>query len=129
VVGRVEITPAEPLDAEIAEAFNAHQRRSHHDRRMLGPDAITAACEAFAQQGATVRVHSSPWRLGAEESELAAQWLEGWVGAACDQWPDLAPRAESYLRRRLAACAEGELRVVVHHSDLLALPGPADGPS
>lgn len=27
VVGRVDLTPADPLDAEIAHAFNAHQRR------------------------------------------------------------------------------------------------------
>ncbi len=43
VVGRVEFTPADPLDAEFAEAFNAHQRRGE----LLGPDAITAACEAL----------------------------------------------------------------------------------
>jgi hypothetical protein len=40
--------------------------------------------------------------------------------AACEQRPGLAVRAEAYLRRRLA---DGELRVVVHHRDLLALPG------
>ncbi|MDT0548107.1 MULTISPECIES: class I SAM-dependent methyltransferase [Streptomyces] len=120
VAGRVELAPADPLDAEIAEAFNAHQRRGG----LLGPDAVTVASEAFAERGATVRVHSSPWRLGAGESALTAQWLRGWVGAAVEQRPELAPRAEAYLERRLAQCAAGELRVVVHHSDLLALPGP-----
>ncbi|MGH3312110.1 MAG: class I SAM-dependent methyltransferase [Streptomyces sp.] len=127
VVGRVELTPAEDLDAEIADAFNAHQRRGDHPRRMLGPDAVEAASEAFARHGAAVRTHASPWRLGAAESALTAQWLPGWVGAACAQRPDLAPRAEPYLRARLAACAAGELRVVVHHSDLLALPPTPGG--
>lgn len=48
-------------------------------------------------------------------------------GAACEQRPDLADRAEPYLRRRLAEAAAGELRVVVGHTDLLALPGPSGG--
>jgi SAM-dependent methyltransferase len=125
VVGRVKLTPAEPLDAELAAAFNAHQRRNG----LLGPDAVTAASEAFARQGATVRAHPSPWRLGADEAALTAEWLQGWVGAACEQRPGLASRAEAYLRRRLAACEAGQLQVVVHQSDLLALPRPAGGTS
>ncbi|MFJ4834627.1 class I SAM-dependent methyltransferase [Streptomyces sp. NPDC088747] len=123
VVGRVEITPSDPLDAEFAEAFNAHQRRDD----LLGPDAITAASQAFARHGATVRTHPSPWRLGPDTAELAQEWLRGWVGAACEQRPELAAHAEEYLRSRSATAAAGELRVVVHHSDLLALPRPTGG--
>ncbi|MFK4187678.1 methyltransferase domain-containing protein [Streptomyces sparsogenes] len=122
VVGRVELAPADPLDVELAEAFNAHQRRGG----LLGPDAVAVASDAFARRGAVVRVRDSPWRLGADESALTAQWLRGWAEAACEQRPDLAARAEGYVRRRLAECAAGALRVVVHHSDLLALP-PAGG--
>ncbi|MEU9480155.1 trans-aconitate methyltransferase [Streptomyces sp. NPDC048191] len=125
VAGRVELTPADPLDTEITEAFNAHQRRGG----LLGPDSVTVACEAFAARGAAVRVHPSPWRLGPEEAALTEQWLRGWVGAAVEQRPELRERAERYLRDRLAACAAGALRVVVHHSDLLALPRPTGGTS
>lgn len=120
VAGRVELTPQDPLDEEITEAFNAHQRRGG----LLGPDAVTAACEAFAERGATVHVQPSPWRLGPDEAELTAQWLRGWVGAAVEERPELAAPAEKYLAARLAACAAGELRVTVHHSDLLALTRP-----
>ncbi|MEU8535995.1 class I SAM-dependent methyltransferase [Streptomyces parvulus] len=123
VAGRVELDPAHPLDAEIAEAFNDHQRRTG----LLGPDAVTAAGEAFAAHGVTVRAHPSPWRLGPDEAPLAAQWLRGWVGAAVEQRPELRARAEAYLDERLAACADGTLRVVVHHTDLLALPRPTGG--
>ncbi|KOU77980.1 trans-aconitate methyltransferase [Streptomyces sp. MMG1533] len=125
VAGRVEFTPSHPLDTELAEAFNAHQRRDG----LLGPDAVNAACEAFSERGATVRLHPSAWRLGAAESELTAQWLRGWVGAAVEERPELRERAERYLRERLAACEAGELRVVVHHSDLLALSRPTGGAS
>ncbi|MFG2312254.1 class I SAM-dependent methyltransferase [Streptomyces sp. NPDC048566] len=118
VVGRVDLTPADPLDTEIGEAFNAHQRRAGR----LGPEAVTAACEAFGRHGVSVRAHPSPWRLGPDRAELTEQWLRGWVGAAVEQVPALAARAEPYLRARLESLAAGELRVLVHHSDLLALP-------
>lgn len=120
VVGRVEFTPADPMDAEITEAFNAHQRRGG----LVGPDAMAVASEAFARHGATVRTHASPWVLGAEHSALTAEWLRGWVGAAVEHRPELGAHAEAYLRRRLAMAAAGALRVVVHHHDLLALPAP-----
>jgi hypothetical protein len=127
VAGVVEMTPADPLDGEMGGAFDAHQRRVEQGRRLLGPDALTVACEAFAQRDATLWTQASPWRLGADEAALTEQWLRGWVGAACEQRPDLAPRAETYLRRRLAACVAGELEVVVHHNDLLALPSSPGG--
>lgn len=119
VTGHVEITPADPLDAEVEAAFNAHQRRVTGGRRLLGPDATEAAAEAFGRHGMTVRRHPSPWRLGREA--LTTEWLTGRVEAAGSQRPylPLAP----YLRRRLDACAADELRVVVGHHDLLALPG------
>jgi hypothetical protein len=120
VVGRVELTPGDPFDAEIAEAFNAHQRRTVGGRRLLGPDAVEVAAEAFDRLGASVRVRPSPWRLGADEAELASEWFKGWVGAACEQRPELTGAAADYARRRLAEASAGRLGVVVHHSDLLA---------
>jgi SAM-dependent methyltransferase len=120
VAGRVGLTPSDPLDAELTEAFNAHQRRSG----LLGPDAVEAARGAFTAHGATVRLRPSPWRLGPGERALTGQWLRGWVAAAVEQRPDLRERAGPYLERRLAACEAGELSAVIHHTDLLALPGP-----
>jgi hypothetical protein len=121
VTGRVNIDPAEPLDAEFEEAFNAHQTRVVDGRRLLGPDALAAAVEAFEALGAVVSTRPSPWRLGPQQAGLAREWLRGWVGAACEQEPSLSPEAPAYLRRRLA----GELRVVVGHSDFLAIPRAA----
>ncbi|MFF7187890.1 class I SAM-dependent methyltransferase [Streptomyces sp. NPDC008222] len=123
VVGRVELAPAHPMDQEIADAFDAHQRRGD----LLGPDAVRAACEVFERLGASVRVQPSPWRLGAEQAELTGEWLRGWVGAAVEQRPDIADRTETYLQDRLADCAAGRLDVVVHHSDILVLPRPVGG--
>ncbi|GAA4594830.1 trans-aconitate methyltransferase [Planotetraspora phitsanulokensis] len=122
VAGRADLTPAEPLDAEVTGAFNAHQRRTTGSRRLLGPDAPDAATKAFEHRGAVVRSRPSPWRLGADSAALTEEWLRGWVAAACEQRPDLTPQAEPYLRRRLQACEAGELEVVLHHTDLLVLP-------
>ncbi|MFF4650840.1 methyltransferase domain-containing protein [Streptomyces sp. NPDC001380] len=127
VTGSVALHPADPLDTAVAAAFDAHQRRRTGGRRLLGPDAVAAAAEAFERLGATVLHLPSPWRLGPDRAALAEEWLRGWVGAACEQEPGLAPRADAYLRRRLDACAAGALRVTVGHGDLLALPPAAPG--
>jgi hypothetical protein len=120
VIGRVELTPPDPLDAEITAAFNAHQRRTVGGRSLLGPDAVDATAEAFGRRGVTVTVRSSPWRLGADQAKLISEWFTGWLAAACEQRPELAGPAAAYARRRLAETAAGGLGVVVHHHDLLA---------
>ena len=122
VIGRVDVTPADPLDEHIAGAFNAHQRRTAGGRRLLGPDAVDAAVDAFTRLGADVLVRPTPWRLDAADAALVAEWFTGWVGAACEQRPELAAPAASYARRRLAEAGAGRLRVTVHHQDLLAIP-------
>jgi Methyltransferase domain len=122
VVGRVDLTPADPLDEDVAGAFNAHQRRTTGGPRLLGPDAVGAAVDAFTRLGADVLVRPSPWRLGAAQAALAAEWFTGWVGAACEQRPELAAAAAAYARRRLAEAAAGRLGVTVHHHDVLVRP-------
>jgi hypothetical protein len=118
VVGRVGLTPADPLDGRIGAAFNAHQRRD----RLLGPDAVDAAVEQLRRTGAEVLVRPSPWRLDAAHADLTAEWLRGWASAACEQEPALAAEAGAYCDRRLAQAAAGQLAVTVDHADLLVLP-------
>ncbi len=122
VVGRVDLNPTDPLDAGVGAAFDAHQRRTTERGRLLGPDAVAVAVEAFGRLGADVLVRPSPWRLGAFEADLAAQWFTGWVGAACEQQVELAAETGAYARRRLAEATAGQLAVTVDHADLLVLP-------
>lgn len=121
VLGRVEFDPADPLDNELETAFNEHQRRDTAGRRQLGPDAFDAAAEAFAQ-GSVVYRRPSSWRLGPADAALTEEWLRGWVASAVQRRPELAAAGRRYLSRRLEANVAGELRVVVAHGDLLALP-------
>ena len=122
VVGRVDLAPADPLDARVAAAFDAHQRRTTSAGRLLGPDALQVASAAFARHGFDVLERPSPWRLGPDEAALATAWFTGWIGAACEQEPTLAGET-AYVARRHAEAAAGHLAAIVHHADLLALPG------
>lgn len=120
--GCVELTPADPFDRCVADAFNAHQRRIVGARRLLGPEAVGAAAAGFTRRGFDVVIRPSPWRLGPGGSGLAATWLAGWLAAASEQRPEVAA-ALPYRRRRLAEAAEGRLSVTVGHEDLLVRPG------
>ena len=106
VVGRVELAPADPLDRRVAGAFDAHQRRMTAGGRLLGPDAVAAAAERFRRLGRRVLVRPSPWRLGAADADLAAEWLTGWLDAACEQEARAGRRASTRTQaavwRRLA---------------------------
>lgn len=122
VIGRVELTPADPLDAEIAAAFNAHQRRMTERGRLLGPSATPMTVALFEHAGAEVVVRPSVWRLGGAETDLLIEWFAGWVGAACEQRPELTLTTAEYVGRRLAEAAAGSLQVEIHHEDVLAWP-------
>lgn len=122
VTGRVDLTPADPLDQRVTAAFNAHQRRTTDAGRLLGPDAVGAAVDRFTELGLDVVVRPSPWRLGPGQSVLAATWFYGWMAAACEQRPELGAVEHSYARRRLAEAADGRLSVTLHHKDLVARP-------
>ena len=119
VTGRVQWLPTDPLDSDMAASFNAHQRRATPRGRLLGPEAVDAAADGFRRQGAEVIVRPSPWRLGADETGLAAEWLADWIDAACEQQPELAAEADLYRRRRLREAETGCLAVTVGHADLL----------
>jgi hypothetical protein len=120
VTGQVQLTPPDPLDAEIAEAFNGHQRRTAGGRTLLGPDAVETTITALRGRGAAILIRPSPWRLGPDQVELVRAWFQGWVGAASEQRPELAGRVAAYARDRLAGAGTGRLAVVVQHTDLLA---------
>ena len=122
VSGHVRLAPADRLDSRVAAAFDAHQRRATPRGRLLGPDAVEAALAGFRRLGAEVIVRTSPWWLGAADRELAVEWFSGWVGAACEQEPELAADADLYRRRRVREAEAGRLAVTLGHVDLLVLP-------
>jgi hypothetical protein len=83
---------------------------------------VALAVQELGRLGTEVFVRLSPWRLGAPEAELAAEWFIGWVGAAREQQAELTVQTDVYRRRRLAQAEAGRLAVTVEHADVLALP-------
>lgn len=122
VTGRVELDPVDPGDRVFEAAFNDHQRRMAHGRRLLGPDAVAVAAEFFRSAGWSVRVADSPWQLTEADLTLIEEWMDGWLAAAVEERPALQEWADEYARTRAAQLAGPGLRVVVHHEDLLAWP-------
>ena len=115
VVGRVALTPAEPLDAQFAAAFNDHQRRGRPARPGRRRDAVGRSVASL--------VRPSPWHLDAAHADLVAEWL-GRVGrrgvragARAGRRGRATTRNDAWRRR-----AAGELAVTVDHADLLVLP-------
>lgn len=122
VDGEVSLDPVDPGDRVFAAAFNEHQRRVADGRRLLGPDAAGTAVGLLRAAGWRVRTDASPWRVGARDGALVAEWLAGWLSAAVEERPALREWADEYARTRLVQLAAGRLRVDVHHLDLLAWP-------
>ena len=91
--------------------------------RLLGPDAVAVAVEEFGRLGAEVLVRPSPWRLGAAEADLAAEWFTGWVGAACEQQARAGRRDR---RLRTPTPGRGSGRPARRHRGPRRPAGPAD---
>jgi trans-aconitate methyltransferase len=118
VVGAVRLQPPHRLDAVVAAAFDAHQRRTVGDRTLAGPDAVDIAVTAFRDRGIAVDVRETPWRLGPDP--LARAWFDGWLGAALEQEPRLFAQLNGYVASRMEQLQTGRLTVSVGHCDLYA---------
>ena len=122
---------ADPDDAFVRDAFNAHQHRDKGLGDALGPDAAPALAELLAARGFRVEIERSPWRLdlaAPPQAALARALVDGWRDAATAQSPHAAERIAAWHERRRAQCAGTGTGVLeVGHLDLFATP-PATGP-
>jgi len=112
----------DPLDPQVEEAVNSHQRRDKGTGPALGPDAAAAAYRLFRQAGFRTWFVPSPWRLGPGDRELATTLLEGWVEAAVEERPTALEAFREWRGRRLDTLAGEAFSLHVGHLDLLALP-------
>ena len=120
VTGTQSVSPADPHDQHLLDAFNDHQRRNGQ----AGPEAITLAGDALRAGGFTVRTQETPWQLSASgDLAFVAQLLQERLDAAVAQDPGLAVMAKAWFELRRAQFELGVLRIEVGHRDILALPG------
>lgn len=120
--GRFELAPEHEADGLVQQLVNEHQHRDKGIGAALGPDATGHLRALMVDAGYTVKVAESPWILGAGDAALTGMLLQGWAGAAIEQAPESHGLIGQWLAVREAQREAGELRVVVHHQDLLALP-------
>lgn len=120
VTGRLRLEPLDPGDGVFESTFNEYERRANGDRQLLGDEAVPVVTALFRSAGWSVRIEDSPWRLDASDSELVQQWLDGRIAAAVEQRPALEEWAIEYARTRARQLADGTLRIVVEHQDILA---------
>jgi SAM-dependent methyltransferase len=120
--GRIEWRDADPDDALVTDAVNAHQRRDKGFGPALGPTASATAEQLFRARGYEVLARPSDWVLGGAHAALADALIEGWAGAATEQRPEHAERVRAWAARRRRAGARTDLTLRVGHQDVLALP-------
>jgi len=125
--GESSCLPPEAEDTWVRDLLNRHQ---HRDKGLggpaAGPGATDAAVQSFSEQGYDVHAAATPWKLGANETELQRQLIEGWAQAASEMTPDERSPIDNWRMRRLAHLYAGNSRIVVQHFDLLALrPAPS----
>jgi hypothetical protein len=119
--GRLQFEPATEEDGEICRRFIAHQRTDKGFGPALGPAAAAHLAERLAAAGCAVSLEAADWRLGLADGALLQATLAGIVDAAREVAPDL--RLERWATLRGRQLALGDLRLMVGHVDLLALPG------
>ena len=117
---------ADPDDAFVRDAFNAHQRRDKGLGAALGPAAAPALAEQLAARGFQVETAASPWRLelaDPAQAALARALIDGWRDAATAQCPQATARIAAWHARRSALCdGRGRGQLEVGHVDLFARP-------
>jgi hypothetical protein len=122
VTGTLSVSPSDPNDQLLLDAFNDHQRRAGR----AGPDATSLASNALQAGGFRVLCQQTPWQLSAASGQaFVEQVLQERIDAAVAQDPALVPVAATWLESRRVQIASEVLRIDLGHCDILAIP---DGP-
>jgi len=108
-------TPAHPADADMRDAFIAHQQTDKGFGVAAGPDAPGCLANAFEAAGYTVSEGDSPWQLGAGDARLVDDLAMGFADAAAE-----TGRIEATVLSNWRAVAR--TGAVVGHRDMMALP-------
>jgi hypothetical protein len=120
--GRIEFGPADPLDAAIAAAVNAHQRMNKGFGPALGPAAANAAIAQFEKLGYSVLHGASDWVIGPDDRDIQMEIFAGWASAVRELGDLSLADTVGWLTRRRDAVAAGSSSIRVGHVDIFARP-------
>lgn len=115
--GIMQWSPPFTADASIVEDFNKHQMTDKGIGTAMGPVSGQRTADIFARHGFDVTVSQSPWRIGADQSELNDQLISGIADAASQMGN---PFATTWATTRRADL--GQTHTTVGHTDILAVP-------
>ena len=110
--GLIELIPADPLDAAIIAAFNAHQRTDKSFGPALGPTAAAAAIARFKSLGYSVTHGRSDWFIESHEQDMQSEILSGWASAVREIGELTIADTAAWLTRRRTSSLPG-----AHHSE------------
>jgi hypothetical protein len=120
--GRIELTPADPLDEKIFDAVNRHQRTDKGFGPALGPAAASTAIEQFERVGYSVVQGAADWMFEPKDREIQNETLAGWATAAREIGEPPLSETIEWLTRRRDFVAAGRSTIRVGHLDLFAWP-------
>jgi len=120
--GRIELSPADPLDTSITSAVNAHQRTDKGFGPALGPSAAAVAIAQFRALGYSIVQGRSDWTIGTGDREIQQELLAGWASAASEVKSLPRPDIDNWLARRRSAVEARVSTMRVGHVDFLATP-------
>ncbi|MFO1037373.1 MAG: class I SAM-dependent methyltransferase [Geminicoccaceae bacterium] len=115
--GRIEWSPAEPLDGLVLSLVNRHQGTDKGFGPALGPMAAAALGDL-----PDVHTATSDWRFGPADRAIQQALLDGYVSAALAMAPEQEGPIRAWAERRAALIAEGASSLTVGHIDALVLP-------
>jgi SAM-dependent methyltransferase len=120
--GRIELGPADPLDAAIAAAVNAHQRTDKGFGPALGPAAVSTAIARFESLGYSVLHGASDWVIGPDDRDIQMEIFAGWASAVRELGDLSLADTVGWLTRRRDAVTAGRSTIRVGHVDVFARP-------
>src|ERR1039458_5070061 len=120
--GRIELGPADPLDAAIAAAVNAHQRTDKGFGPALGPAAASTAIARFESLGYSVLHGASDWVIGPDDRDIQMEIFAGWASAVRELGDLSLADTVGWLPRRRDAVTAGGSSICIGHVDVFAWP-------
>jgi SAM-dependent methyltransferase len=120
--GRIEISPADTMDAAVIAAVNNHQRTNKGFGPALGPAAAGAAIAQFEKLGYAVVHGKSDWVFGPEDRDIQMEILFGWASAARETGDVSLADTVAWLTRRRDLVTNRRSSIRVGHVDIFARP-------
>lgn len=120
--GVMRWTPAHPLDEEMVDLFNRHQRTDKGLGPALGPAATACLSRHLAARGFRIMIEESPWRMDDGMAALQTELLRGLRAPLLEMSTLPEAAIDAWLEYRLASIHEPNGLGLVGHTDILALP-------